>query len=176
MATALITAGAALAGVLLASVLNRWRDRSEHGHQRQMRDVELRHERALRDRQYRRQVYVDFITAYDSRKVLDANSVAHAARTVLHGMDIAFATMRITSTPAVIAAADQVRQVTRQHFCAMHDANKYDRYWAAMLEDAGWLRPAMDAFIEAARKEDTAIDLEDTWTRVSSPQTLTIKT
>jgi hypothetical protein len=138
--TTFIIAVTTLTGVLVAQ----WRASVNEDRKRQ-------HERMLRTRDYRRQVYVNLVTATGKR---DAPSNQAQAQHLARELGVALATMRITSTQPVTDAAQPVYDMVWDHLHRMHDGNEKDRLYAVQMWDSERYRNAIDAFIEAARRED----------------------
>jgi len=136
--TTIIIAVTTLTGVLFAQ----WRASVNEDRKRQ-------HERILRNRDYRRQVYVNFITATGSR---NATKGAGEASQLVRQLGVALATMRITSTDPVIDTAQRVFDIVRGYFVGIYDGNEMDRYYTVVLEDVSGFREALDTFIAAARR------------------------
>jgi hypothetical protein len=137
--TTFIIAVTTLTGVLVAQ----WRASVNEDRKRQ-------HERLLRNRDYRRNVYVMFITLASSREVLDGLPEANER---LRELGVALATMRITSSKRVMDAAYQVYDAASKYIDSARSANPMDHFYSAVA-DAPGMRLALDSFIEAARQED----------------------
>ncbi len=120
--------------------------------------LKRRADRKVRDRDYRRKVYVNFVTATGSRQAVNNQSEANQ---LIRELGVALATMRITSTPPVINTAQCVYDIVRAYLHGIFIGNDINRYYTIVLEDASGFKDALDAFIAAARREDEC----DSWVR-----------